>query len=116
MKESDRTALYLMLREIKSIASHASLTGSLEGSTKFLVDVYNRCLNAIAESDPHVKNLFPSLAPDTADMDTLGAAAALLHKYMTAHWQKLEGKNAGGENGREPDHEDDSNVDRRHFS
>ncbi len=57
------------------------MTGSLEGGARTLIGVYNKCLDSIEREDAAIKDLFPSL-PENANMDEVGAAAALLAGYL----------------------------------
>lgn len=83
MTEVDRKTIARLLGEVKRIASHASLTGSLSGGIKLLVQTYNRCLKALKTLDDEqtgtllAMDLFVEL-PEDATMDELGVAAALL--------------------------------------
>jgi len=70
-----------LLAEVKSVATTASMTGSLDGGARTLVHFYNRCLAAAGQEDPMLKELFPVLADD-AGMDAVGVAAALLLGYL----------------------------------
>lgn len=58
------------------------MTGSLKKGSRVLVDVYNRCLASVAQGDPMAAELFPKLSPDSASIDEVGAAAALLSGYV----------------------------------
>lgn len=73
--------IYFMLREIKSIAMEASLTGSMKKGSKTLAKMYNRCLEALSESDPSISTLFEPLNEDVS-VDEIGVSAALLSRYM----------------------------------
>lgn len=67
-----------LLREIKKLAAHASLTGAMEGGTPTLIKAYNQCLQAVKERGDAVSSqLFSQLALD-ATVDEVGVAAALL--------------------------------------
>jgi hypothetical protein len=83
MTEMNPDTMYSLLREIKSVAMSASLTGSLKNGTRILVEMYGRCLEVLAEQgDTQVKSLFPTLDPESTSLDEVGAAAALLSRYV----------------------------------
>lgn len=83
MTELSPATIYSLLREVRSVAMHASLTGSLKGGARILVEMYNRCLEALVEQgDARVKSLFPALLPESTKIDEVGAAAALLSRYV----------------------------------
>lgn len=104
----NRNTICRLLGEIKLVAADSSLTGSLSRGAHVLVDVYNKCLNALEElGDPDVKSLFPKLVPGTAGMDEVGAAAALLRRYVSAATGEEDEDDEFGENGDEDDEEDE---------
>lgn len=77
-----RETMYNLLREIKEVAMEASLTGSLAEGIGVMVEVYNRCLDTLAQQgDALVKSLFPVLS-SRAHVDEVGVAAALLSRYI----------------------------------
>lgn len=83
MAELSRETMYNLLREVKSVAQYASLTGALKRGARVLVETYNQCLEALAEQgDPVAKTLFRPLSPETASIDDVGVAAALLCGYL----------------------------------
>jgi len=83
MTEMNRETMYALLREIRSLAITASMSGALRKGTRVLVEVYNRCLETLAEQgDPLVKSLFTPLSPESTSVDEVGAAAALLSSYV----------------------------------
>lgn len=73
--------IYFMLREIKSIAMEASLTGGMKKGSKTLANMYNRCFETLRENDPSISTLFEPLNED-ASVDEIGVSAALLSRYM----------------------------------
>ncbi|HBI57297.1 MAG TPA: hypothetical protein DEA85_02865 [Firmicutes bacterium] len=82
MTELEKTTMYNMLKEVKRLASNASLTGALEKGAPILVATYNKCLAAMkTKGDITVEQLFPELLPN-ADIDEVGVAAALLASYL----------------------------------
>lgn len=82
MTDLDKRVVYNLLREIKRLAATASLTGALGEGTPALIQAYNKCLAVTKEKgDPGVDLLFSQL-PDTAGVDQVGVAAALLASYL----------------------------------
>ncbi|GAA0322677.1 hypothetical protein GCM10008967_11470 [Bacillus carboniphilus] len=81
--------IYFMLREIKSIAMEASLTGGMKKGSKTLATMYNRCLETLRENDPAISTLFEPLTED-ASVDEIGVSAALLSRYMRPNQDHLE--------------------------
>ncbi|HWI60814.1 MAG TPA: hypothetical protein VNT75_03125 [Symbiobacteriaceae bacterium] len=83
MAEMSRGTIYAVLREIRSIAMEASLTGAFKKGVSVLVQTYNRCLDTIEQQgDAQVKSLFPTLTPESTHVDEVGVAAALLSGYV----------------------------------
>ncbi|MGE5673939.1 MAG: hypothetical protein ACM3XM_08620 [Mycobacterium leprae] len=83
MTELNKRTIYGLLREIRKLAMHASMTHSMQGGSRVLVETYNRCLSALTEQgDTLVTSLFTPLSPETTKMDEVGAAAALLAGYV----------------------------------
>lgn len=83
MSELDRDTMYALLREIREVAMHASMTGGLRKSTRVLCEVYNRCRSAlINQGDALVGGIFPELSAEGTSVDDVGAAAALLSSYI----------------------------------
>jgi len=77
MTELEKTTMYNMLKEVKRLASNASLTGALEKGAPILVATYNKCLAAMkTKGDITVEQLFPELLPN-ADIDEVGVAGQL---------------------------------------
>lgn len=75
-----------LLSEIKQMAQHASLTGSMRKGTRPMVEVYNKCLETLqAEGDTEVLAIFQPLVPENANIDEVGAYAAMLARYMKPH-------------------------------
>lgn len=101
MTELNRETVYGLLREIRSVAYEASLTGSLKKGGRVLVDVYNRCLAAISQSDPLASELFPQLTAETS-IDEIGVAAALLSRYV-----RPAGTRRRHDNDDDDDHDED---------
>ncbi|MDF2628470.1 MAG: hypothetical protein K0R39_2301 [Symbiobacteriaceae bacterium] len=72
-----------MLREIKHLASHASLTQSMKRGTRPMVEVYNKCLAAVqASGETEVVEFFQPLDPEKTNVDEVGTYAALLARYL----------------------------------
>lgn len=83
MTEMNPDTMYALLREIKSVAMSTSLTGSLKNGARILVEMYRRCLELLAaQGDTQVKSIFPTLDPESSSIDEVGAAAALLSRYV----------------------------------
>lgn len=80
MELADQT-IYNLLKEIKSLAAHASLTGALVKGTERLLQMYNKCLTLTVKQDQTAAQLFDELPP-TATVDDIGVAAALLASYL----------------------------------
>ncbi|HOC06266.1 MAG: hypothetical protein ACOX21_04770 [Bacillota bacterium] len=82
MTELEKATMYKMLKEVKSLASHASLTGALDKGAPILAATYNKCLAALkSKGDQTAEQLFPEL-PANANIDEIGVAAALLASYL----------------------------------
>lgn len=72
-----------LLSEIKQIARHASLTGSMKKGTRPMVEVYNKCLEALqAEGDTEALAIFQPLVAENTNIDEVGAYAAMLARYI----------------------------------
>lgn len=69
-----------MLREIKNLATEASLTGALRDGERMLADTYNNVRKkAIVEKWIEDDGIIPVLETDgSAGMDAIGCASALL--------------------------------------
>jgi len=103
MTEMNRDTMFALLCEIRKVAMEASMMGAMKKGSGVLVDVYNRCLDALTEQgDTLVKTLFPTLDRNAANIDEVGAAAALLSSYV-----KPERASRHREPFRGPDDEDD---------
>lgn len=83
MTRTTRKMLARLLAEVKRIAAHASLTGSLEDGKQVLINTYNKCLVAL-QSLPDTDlvqirelGIFTEL-PQSASVDEVGVAAGLL--------------------------------------
>lgn len=71
-----------LLREIRTIAAEATMTGMLKGAKGMLINQYNVCLKIALEANSiDTPELFPTLPEDTS-MDDVGAAASLLARYL----------------------------------
>jgi len=78
-----RETMVALLAEIKHMARHASLTGSMKKSTRPMVEVYNKCLEAlVAEGDAEVSAIFQPLVAESTTVDEVGAYAAMLARYI----------------------------------
>lgn len=101
MTQMNAETMYALLHEIKRVAVTASLSGALDKGTRVLVETYNRCLDVLEQhGDTFVKSLLPTLDPETASVDEVGTAAALLSRYVKP-----------GEGSRRDDDEDDDEED-----
>lgn len=88
MAELDKLTIANLLLEIKRVASHASLTGSLRKGAPLMADVYNKCLDAVtASGDELARTIFPRLERETS-IDEVGTAAALLAGYLGPRREK----------------------------
>ncbi len=83
MTNASRKMIARLLTEVKRIAAHASLTGSLEDGKQVMIDTYNKCLAAL-QLQPDTDfaeiaalGIFAEL-PRSASIDEVGVAAALL--------------------------------------
>lgn len=83
MSDTSRELIARLLKEVKRIAAHASLTGSLEDGKQVLINTYNKCLVALQshlDADlVQIRELgiFTEL-PQSASVDEVGVAAGLL--------------------------------------
>jgi hypothetical protein len=82
MTQLEKQSMYKLLREIKKIAFDASLTGGFRKGAPTLVTTYNKCLKTLTDKgDTTAEALFSPL-PETATVDEVGVAAALLASYI----------------------------------
>lgn len=82
MTDMNKDTIYALLREIKDVAMQASLTGAMRKGSGILIDTYNRCRSTLGEQDPVALDLFPELSRDSAGIDEVGLASALLSRYI----------------------------------
>jgi hypothetical protein len=97
-----------MLREVKEVALEASLTGAMRRCAPVLADMYNQCLKALVtdSNDTLLPTLFKELPRDTVSLDELGAASALLSRYVKPN-RHFSGCETGREDEEDHDDEDD---------
>ena len=65
MTELEKATMYKMLKEVKSLASHASLTGALDKGAPILAATYNKCLAALKSKGIKQQNSSSPSCPPT---------------------------------------------------
>lgn len=82
MAKPDKEQIYRLLREIKKLASHASLTGSLSEGVSLLIKAYNECYRVLTEMEaiPDMESV--AELDETASVDEVGIAASLLAAFI----------------------------------
>lgn len=95
MASTNQKKIASLLLQVKRLAGHASLTGSLEDGKTILIATYNKCLAALQSlSDSGLEEIWDmdifSELPEDASIDEVGVAAALLASLVTGDEEQID--------------------------